>query len=168
MCGCGGVNTPPYLFMKGEMNMNKSFMDYRNEYLNVLGRDAEVIFHEIDSALETCLNDYYDACETSDMLSDTMKLFGKVEHLLSLFFRSVSNKLVAEFTTELIVSEMREREWEVESKYTDDELWQQYVDTLEKNMDYELERKMYAVRKFQEDAKIYTSAFDSDWLESEQ
>ena len=48
--------------------MNETYTNYKSEHLNRLGRDIEGIFYKIDRALQTCLDDYYDACETSNML----------------------------------------------------------------------------------------------------
>ena len=135
------------------MNMN-----YKSEYLNTLSDNIHVKLHTIDNALQTCLDDYYEACETSNMLGDTMKLFAAVQGF-SVAIKHDSERDDAWMVRDLIVAEMREREWEVESKYTDDELWNQYVDTLKKNMEYELERVLYARKRFCEDSEIFGNLF---------
>ena len=139
-------------------------MNYKSEYLNALENNIKVRLHAIDCALDTCLNDYYDACETSNMLGDTMKLLASVQKFSSTIKHDNERDDTCMLMS-LIVEGMRGREGEYLEKYSDDAVWNQYVETLEENMNLELDRREYELGKFIDDVKIYNHFFDANWVE---
>ena len=156
--------------MKGELNMSKNYMDYKSECLNRFERSIDETFHEIDNALQTCLDDYYEACETSnmlgDMLGDTLKLFAAVQHF-SVAIRHDNDRDDAWMVRELISEGMSGREGCDDTSCmqctrkckTPDDYWNDYVGVLKENMKYELERVCYAQKRFCEDGKLFSNLF---------
>ena len=138
--------------------------NYKTEYLSKMEKDICVKLYVMDNALQTCLDDYYDACETSDMLGDTMKLLASAQAFSSAI-RHDNERDDMWMVRDLIVAGMREREGEYLDKYNDDAVWSQYVLALEHNMELELERKRYELGKFMDNVKIYNHFFDANWIE---
>lgn len=138
--------------------------NYKSKYLGKMEDIIYVKLHAMDNALQTCLDDYYDACETSDMLGDTMKLYATIQKFSSAI-RHDNERDDTCMLMDVIIEGMREREGEYLDKYSDDAVWNQYVKVLEQNMNFELDRKRYELGKFRDNVSIYNHLFDANWVE---
>lgn len=130
MCGCGGVNTPPYLFMKGEMNMK----NYKTSVAQALNESVYSRIEVVDYWLDRLVCDYTEACETSNMVEDFMMFFGSVRYLMNNFLGGITNEQVYHIAKDLIIREIRDRNNLATDKVLDSSIWDEYWDALNENI----------------------------------
>lgn len=140
---------------------------YKTSVMQVLDEHMYAHFRIVDNALHLCVSLYYYQGETDDLLNATLGLFDAVRNMMHCYLGGITDKQVVLIAKDMLCREMRDYECLSYDEVSDDVLWETYERVVEKSMDYELERSLFAVRKFQENARKFCGLFGSKYMESE-
>lgn len=140
---------------------------YKTEAMETLGDNIYSYLTDIDNKLDKCMDDYYNACETSNMMKDSLALFESVRTMMQMcFLGMIDEHQILLIVKDMIVREMRNREGVCVEYDKDTVLWQNYMKTVEKNLDGYYSYLMKELTKFETDMDKYVRVFESDYAKN--
>lgn len=118
---------------------------YKTSVAQALNESVYSRIEVVDYWLDKLVYDYTEACETSNMLEDFMHVFKSVRFLMNDFLGGITNEQIYHIVKDIIVREIRDRLNITTDEASDSVLWDEYWETLNKNIGFRMDDYTYFI-----------------------